>query len=121
MWALRNEVARIAAPDLLPADEKFQLRLEDLLGFRRNPPSTTPLFKAFRAKALDGHPTPATPFVRLATGASGVGIPASFGLAWGAADSTERTHRVHIIEGGRGNDAGAGGRSSGRGRHGFAR
>ena len=30
MWALRNEVARIAAPDLLPHDEKFQLRLEDL-------------------------------------------------------------------------------------------
>ena len=100
LWALRNEVARIAAPDLLPEDEKFQLRLEDLLGFRRNPASTTPLFKKFRAKALDGHPTPATPFVRLSTGASGVGIPASFGLAWGAADLYgEDAPRVHIIEG----------------------
>ena len=100
MWALRNEVARIAAPDLLPEDEKFQLRLEDLLGFRRNPTSTTPLSKQFRAKALDGHPTPATPFVRLATGASGVGLPASFGLAWGAADLYgEDAPRVHIIEG----------------------
>jgi transketolase len=47
MWALRNEVARIAAPDLLPRDEKFQLRLEDLLGFRRNPTTTAPLFKNF--------------------------------------------------------------------------
>src|SRR6266542_1744898 len=67
MWALRNEVARIAAPDLLPRDERSQLRLEDLLGFRRNPTTTTPLFKKFRAKPLDGHPTPATPFVRLST------------------------------------------------------
>ncbi len=100
MWALRNEVARIAAPDLLPRDEKFQLRLEDLLGFRRNPSSVTPLFKKFHAKALDGHPTPATPFVRLSTGASGVGIPASVGLAWGAADLYgDDAPRVHIIEG----------------------
>jgi transketolase len=100
MWALRNEVARIAAPDLLPKDEKFQLRLEDLLGFRRNPASVTPLFKEFRAKALDGHPTPATPFVRLSTGASGVGLPASFGLAWAAGDLYgEDAPRVHIIEG----------------------
>jgi transketolase len=100
MWALRNEVARIAAPNLLPADEKFQLRLEDLLGFRRNPVSTTPLFKKFHAKPLDGHPTPATPFVRLSTGASGVGVPASCGLAWAAADLYgEDAPRVHIIEG----------------------
>ena len=35
-------------------------------------------------KALDGHPTPATPFVRLSTGASGVGVAASLGLAFGA-------------------------------------
>ena len=63
---------------------------------RRN----TPLFKKFHAKALDGHPTPATPFVRLATGASGVGLPASFGLAWAAADVYgENAPRVHIIEG----------------------
>ena len=100
MWALRNEVARIAAPDLLPRDEKRQLRLEDLLGFRRNPTTTTPLFKKFHAKPLDGHPTPATPFVRLSTGASGVGVPASFGLAWAAADFYgEDAPRVHIIEG----------------------
>src|ERR1043166_8340032 len=100
MWALRNEIARIAAPDLLPNDSKLQLRLEDLLGFRRNPASPTPLIKQFQAKALDGHPTPATPFVRLSTGASGVGIPASLGLAWAAADVYgEDAPRVHIIEG----------------------
>jgi transketolase len=100
MWALRNEVARIAAPELLPANQKLQLRLEDLLGFRRNPVSTTPLFRKFQAKPLDGHPTPATPFVRLSTGASGVGVPASFGLAWAAGDLYgEDAPRVHIIEG----------------------
>jgi transketolase len=100
MWALRNEVARIAAPDLLPRDERSQLRLEDLLGFRRNPTTTTPLFRKFHAKPLDGHPTPATPFVRLSTGASGVGVPASFGLAWAAGDLYgEDAPRVHIVEG----------------------
>jgi len=100
LWALRNEIARLAAPDLLPKDERFQLRLEDLLGFRRNPVNAAPLAKKFQAKALDGHPTPATPFVRLSTGASGVGLPASLGLAWGAADVYGAdAPRVHIIEG----------------------
>jgi transketolase len=100
MWALRNEVARIAAPELLPRDEKHQLRLEDLLGFRRNPITATPLFKKFRSKALDGHPTPCTPFTKLSTGASGVGVSASLGLAWGAADAFgDDAPRVHIIEG----------------------
>ena len=41
MWALRNECARIACCDLLP-EEKKQLRIEDLLGFRRNPTQSTP-------------------------------------------------------------------------------
>ncbi|HPQ81340.1 MAG TPA: hypothetical protein PLZ86_06405 [bacterium] len=100
MWALRNEVARIAAPELLPSDEKMQLRLEDLLGFRRNPISKTPLFAKFHSKALDGHPTPATPHLRLSTGASGVGIATSLGLAFGAADRFGKAApRVHIVEG----------------------
>ena len=73
-----------AAPDLLPDESRQQLRLEDLLGFRRNPVTRTPLFLHHQAKALDGHPTPATPFIRVATGASGVGVPSSFGLALGA-------------------------------------
>ena len=100
MWALRNEIARIAAPELLAKEKKSQFRLEDLLGFRRNPIGKTPLFKKFRSKPLDGHPTPATPFVRIATGASGVGLPASFGLAWAAADLYgEDAPQVHIVEG----------------------
>ncbi|MEE9270956.1 MAG: hypothetical protein V3V49_11925 [Candidatus Krumholzibacteria bacterium] len=100
MWALRNEMMVIGAPELLPADERCQLRIEDLLGFRRNPTATTPLFKEFRAKALDGHPTPGTPFVRLSTGASGVGMGTSLGLALGAADYYgDDAPRVHIVEG----------------------
>jgi len=101
MWALRNDVARIAAPELLPKDDKLQLRIEDLLGFRRNPTEAAPLFKKFHAKPLDGHPTPATPFVRLATGASGVGVPSSLGLAFGAMDAfgAAKAPRVHIVEG----------------------
>ncbi|MHB8772361.1 MAG: transketolase family protein [Syntrophales bacterium] len=100
LWAMRNEALRIAAPELLPADERLQLRLEDLLGFRRNPISRTPLLKRFKAKVLDGHPTPATPFVRLATGASGVGVGSAIGLALGARDYYgPDAPRVHIVEG----------------------
>ncbi len=100
LWALRNEIARLAAPELLPASARLQLRLEDLLGFRRNPESRPPLATRFGAKALDGHPTPATPFVRLATGASGVGLASSVGLAVAVADVYgDDAPRVHVIEG----------------------
>jgi transketolase len=100
MWALRDEIARVGDHDLLPADAKQRLRLEDLLGFRRNPITSTPLFRRFGARALDGHPTPATPFVRLSTGASGVGLAASIGLAFGARDRYGAdAPRVHVVEG----------------------
>ena len=79
MWALRNECARIAAPELLPASDKEQLRLEDLLGFRHPKVQGTPLFKKFHSKALGGHPEPLVPFVRTSTGASGVGCRPGFG------------------------------------------
>ena len=100
-WALRNEVARVSAPSLLPADDSSQMRLEDLLGYRRNPTQDTPLFKQFGARALDGHPTPAVPFVPLATGASGVGTGSAFGLALGALDRYGRDNApaIHVIEG----------------------
>ncbi|MGD8725417.1 MAG: hypothetical protein PVG00_15855, partial [Desulfobacterales bacterium] len=94
------EIAQIGAPELLPEDARLQLRLEDLLGFRRNPTTKTPLFVKFKSKALDGHPTPATPFVRLSTGASGVGVASSLGLAFGALDYFgDNAPKVHIIEG----------------------
>ena len=100
MWALRNEMVRIAAPMILPDDIRMQLRLEDLLGFRRNPAAPAPLARTFSSKPLDGHPTPAVPFVCLATGASGVGLASSIGLAIAAADSYPGDPpRVHIIEG----------------------
>lgn len=99
MFALRNEFVRAFKPDLLP-DEKFQMRLEDLLGFRRNPVNNLPLFHKYNSKALDGHPTPATPHVKIATGASGVGDTAAFGLALGAIDYFgENAPQIHVIEG----------------------
>lgn len=99
MYALRDELVRVYNPDLLP-DEKYRLRLEDLLGFRRNPSNNLPLFLKNKAKALDGHPTPATPFVKVATGASGVGVPAAFGLALAALDYFGvNAPKVNIIEG----------------------
>ncbi len=101
MWALRDEVARVARPDLLPKAVNHRLRFEDLLGFRRNPLTHTPLFKEFGSKALDGHPTPATPFVKLSTGPSGVGVGASLGMAISLADyyGKKSAPRVHVIEG----------------------
>jgi transketolase len=100
MWALRDEMARVGDSALLPADPRHRLRLEDLLGFRRNPITATPLFRSFGAKALDGHPTPATPFVRLATGASGVGVASSIGLALSVRDRYgPHAPRVHVVEG----------------------
>lgn len=84
LWALRNELLRAAGAGL--PEEKYQLRLEDLLGFRRSPSGETPLFRKFGSKSLDGHPVPLTPFVKLATGASGVGAGATAGLALAAAD-----------------------------------
>jgi transketolase len=99
MWALRNEMVRQSNPGLL-ASEKRQLRLEDLLGFRRNPTNQTPLFRKYNSKALDGHPTCATPLIKVATGASGVGVPASLGLALAALDLFERDIPwVHLLEG----------------------
>jgi transketolase len=101
MWALRDEVARIARPSLLPSAVNHRLRFEDLLGFRRNPTTHTPLFRQFGSKALDGHPTPATPFVKLSTGPSGVGVGSSLGMALSLADyyGKKNAPRVHVIEG----------------------
>jgi transketolase len=99
MWASRNEMVRASNSNMLP-DPAKQLRLEDMLGFRRNPVHDTPLFKKFNAKPLDGHPTPLTPFVKIATGPSGVGVPTSIGLALGAADRYgKNAPKIHMVEG----------------------
>jgi len=100
MWALRNECVKQGNSSLLPADEKEQLRLEDLLGFRRNRVQGTPLFEKFRAKPLGGHPEPVVPFVRTSTGASGVGVASGVGLALAAADAYGKNCPVvHLVEG----------------------
>jgi transketolase len=99
MWACRNEIVRQVAPDQLP-EVRQQLRLEDLLGFRKNPITKTPLFLEFGSKPLDGHPTPQTPFVWLSTGPSGVGVAGSVGLALTLKDMhRENAPNVHVIEG----------------------
>lgn len=100
LWALRDEIALQAAPEMLPRNRRHRLRLEDLLGFRKNPTQDTPLFRRFASQPLDGHPTPMTPFVRIATGPSGVGVGSSIGLAFAAADIFgPDAPRVHVVEG----------------------
>jgi len=100
LWAIRNELIKASEIPLLPRDERYQLRLEDLLGFRKNPKQDTPLFRKFRSKSLDGHPSPATPFVKVTTGASGFGVGSSVGLAIAAMDSYRiNSPRINLIEG----------------------
>ncbi|WP_424245763.1 transketolase [Elusimicrobium posterum] len=100
MWALRNECVVQADQSLLPKKEKDQMRLEDLLGFRRNNATDTKYFKEFQTKPLGGHPEPMIPFVKTSTGASGVGVGSAIGMAFGAADAFEKNPPyVHIIEG----------------------
>lgn len=97
--AIRNEIAKTYASELLPK-EAWQLRLEDLLGFRKAPTTNTKYFKEFNSKSLDGHPEPLTPFTCLATGASGVGFGASVGLALGAAiNYKDKAPKVNVLEG----------------------
>jgi transketolase len=100
MLGLRDEIVRLVDPASLPRDVALRMRLEDLLGFRRNPTQATPLFRQFGSKPLDGHPTPATPFVKIATGPSGIGVGSALGVAVAAADYFGAdAPRVHIIEG----------------------
>ncbi|MCH9032321.1 MAG: hypothetical protein IIB00_08700, partial [candidate division Zixibacteria bacterium] len=99
MWACRDEVMRITNPDALPENPQ-RIRLEDLLGFRKNPVTKTPLFKKFSSQALDGHPTPQTPFVWASTGPSGVGVTSSVGIALALKDTYgENAPYVNLIEG----------------------
>jgi len=100
MWALRNEVMRIGCPELLPQNQKHQLRLE-ICSVSAEPITKTPLFLKYQVKPLDGHPTPATPFLRLSTGASGSESRPRW--AWPSAPwiITEATHRACISSKGR--------------------
>ncbi|MDO8733882.1 MAG: hypothetical protein Q7K21_01830, partial [Elusimicrobiota bacterium] len=78
---------------------KHKMRFEDLLGFRKNPATITPLMKKFNSKRLDGHPTPETPGVVVATGASGVGFGALGGYAFAKKEYFEEPPVINIIEG----------------------
>ncbi|OQA92119.1 MAG: Transketolase [Elusimicrobia bacterium ADurb.Bin231] len=76
-----------------------KIRFEDLLGFRKNPATVLPLMKKFGSKRLDGHPTPETPGVVLATGASGVGFGGFGGYAFAKKEYYDNPPVVNIIEG----------------------
>jgi len=78
---------------------KHKMRFEDLLGFRKNPATISPLMKKFNSKRLDGHPTPETPGVVVATGASGVGFGALGGYAFAKKEYFEEPPVINIIEG----------------------
>ncbi|MEW6556172.1 MAG: hypothetical protein AB1349_02330 [Elusimicrobiota bacterium] len=78
---------------------EHKLRFEDLLGFRKNPATVLPLLKKFSSKRLDGHPTPETPGVMLATGASGVGFGGFGGYAFAKKEYYENPPIINIVEG----------------------
>ena len=99
MWALRDEVARVGAPELLPADVTHQrLRLEDLLGFRRNPITDTPLFTRVRRQARStGIPRRPRRSCGSPPAPRAWASPARIGLAFGARDyyGARRPARAH--------------------------
>ena len=101
MWALRDEIARARPrPSCCPATTATACVSRTCSAFAATRPPRRRCFAALHARALDGHPTPATPFVRLATGASGVGLASSIGLAIGARDRFGADcPRIHISEG----------------------
>ncbi len=101
MWALRNEVARIGAPELLPRDTKLQLRLEDLLGFRRNPITIDAALQEIQLQAARR-----TPDARDAVRASVDGRvrawawrPRSGSRSARSTTGAPNAPRVHIVEG----------------------
>jgi len=99
LWALRNEIVRVG-PLIFCRETKPCNCGWRTSSIQAQPCDQNPLFTRFRAKALDGHPTPATPFVRLSTGASGVGIASSLGLAFAAADYYgARAPYIHLVDG----------------------
>lgn len=95
---LMFEIVKIKDPKLYEAIKR-KMRLEDLLGFRKNPATELPLMKKFDSKRLDGHPTPETPGVVVATGASGVGFGALGGYAFAKKEYYDAPPTINIIEG----------------------
>lgn len=96
--SLLFEAVRMREPSLLPSDAIF---FHDLLGFRRNRTYRSRLADALHPHPLDGHPTPETPFVRIASGASGYAVSQLLGLALASRErfSGERPPHVFILEG----------------------
>lgn len=95
---LISELVKLKDKKLYDSIE-HKMRFEDLLGFRKNPATILPLMKKFNSKRLDGHPTPETPGVRIATGASGVGFGAFGGYAFAKKEYYENPPIINIIEG----------------------
>jgi len=76
LWACETKLFASGLRPLLPSMNATRVRLEDLLGFRRNPITKDTLFKKLNVKALEtAHPTPATPFVRLSPEPPGWAMP----------------------------------------------
>lgn len=92
------EIVKIKDPGMFESIKR-KMRFEDLLGFRKNPATELPLMKKFSSKRLDGHPTPETPGVVVATGASGVGFGALGGYAFAKKEYYDAPPTINIIEG----------------------
>jgi transketolase len=100
IFAALDTLVEASGLDLLPEEISSRLELSDLLVFRRNPSQETALARGLAVNFLDGHPTPATPFTPIATGASGVGVAAALGFAFALLDRYGwGAPRVCMIEG----------------------
>ena len=92
------EAVKLREPSALPKDA---LLFKDLLGFRRNVTYHSRLVDQLHPTRLEGHPIPETPFVRIASGASGYAVSQFMGLALNLRErfQGDRPPLVYILEG----------------------
>lgn len=92
------ETVKLRKPELLP---KNAILFKDMLGFRRNKTYHSKLVDQLHPTSLEGHPIPETPFVRLASGASGYAAPQFLGLALSLRETFlgDNPPIVYVLEG----------------------
>lgn len=95
---LMFEAVKLREPNMLPKDAIF---FNDMLGFRRNKTYHSKLVDKYNFVRLEGHPIPETPFVRIASGASGYAAPQLLGLALSLRETFlgDNPPIVYILEG----------------------
>lgn len=92
------EAVKLRHPEAMPKDA---ILFKDMLGFRRNKTYHSKLVDQYNPVRMEGHPIPETPFVRIASGASGYAAPQLLGLALSLRETFPESDSpiVYMLEG----------------------